>query len=243
MNDMTPMGIGHNCPPDPIDTICAEYEGYRIEAEGWADGTKIENEAQMKVADSLRKNLRDFRISLEKGQKDATAPLRDAYQRELDRWKPTIADVKRLEDCIVATLDDFKRKLAAEKAEQERIAREEATRKMREAEEAARKASAADIEAQRAAAQARAEAEDAARIAAVAAKGTKSASKGMRIVTKYEFAAPTEDNSRGGHRLALNDIAANDPDAITAFVEEYVRKNHKLRPIAGVRVWEEKEAF
>jgi hypothetical protein len=38
-------------------------------------------------------------------------------------------------------------------------------------------------------------------------------------------------------------MAANDRDAMTAIIEEYVRRNHKVRAIAGVRVWEEREAF
>jgi len=30
---------------------------------------------------------------------------------------------------------------------------------------------------------------------------------------------------------------------VTAFVEEYVRRNHKAAPIEGVNVWQEKEAW
>ena len=242
MNDMTPIGIGHNGAPDPIDLICAKYEGDRLAAESWADGAKVENEAQMKEADALRKSMQRWRLDLEKGQKEATTPLRDAYQTELDRWKPTIADAKRIEGCIVAGVDEFKRAEAARKAEIARLAREEDARKQREVEEAAAAArqNPADLEAQRAADAAAREAEQA-RINA--AKASKDTVKGLRTVTRYAFEEPTEANPRGGHRMALNDIAQNDPDAITAFLEEYVRRNHKLRPIAGVRVWEEKEAF
>ena len=232
MNDMNPRAvIGANNPPDPIDAICAQHEGERMESENWLDGTPVENEDQMKAVDTLRKAMREFRLSLEAGQKSATAPLYDAYKAEGARWKPSIEDAQRIEKGLVALVDGFKKKLAAEKEAAERAARAEAARKMREAEEAARAANAADIEAQRAAAEAQREAEEAQRRAAAASKDTV---KGLRTVTKYQI----ED-----HRAALHDIASNDRDAVTAFIEDYVRRNHKTRAINGVRVWQEKEAF
>ena len=232
MNDMNPRAvIGANNPPDPIDAICAQHEGERMEAENWLDGTPVENEGQMKAVDTLRKAMREFRLSLEAGQKSATAPLYDAYKAEGARWKPSIDDAKRIEGGLIALVDGFKKKLAVEKEAAEREARAEAARKMREAEEAARAANAADIEAQRAAAEAQREAEEAQRRAAAASRDTV---KGLRTVTKYQI----ED-----HRAALHDIATNDRDAVTAFIEDYVRRNHKARSINGVRVWQEKEAF
>lgn len=231
MNDMTHIGIGHNGAPDPIDAICSQYEAYRSEAENWTDGTPVENEAQMKAVDALRKTMRQWRLDLEAGQKSATAPLYDAYKAEGARWNPTIADAKRIEGCLVACVDTFKRKLAAEKEEAERLARAEANRKMREAQEAAARANAADLEAQRAAAMAQREAEEAQARAVAASKDTV---KGLRTVTRYEIE---------NHKSSLNWIATNDRDAVTAFIEEYVRKNHKEKQIAGVRVWQEKEAF
>ena len=113
MNDIA--AIGHNGAPDPIDTINAAFEEIRMEAENWADGTPVENEAQMNAVDALRKGARQWRLDLEAGQKSATAPMYDAYKSELERWKPTIADAKRIEDCLVALVGGFKQKLAAEK--------------------------------------------------------------------------------------------------------------------------------
>jgi len=121
MNDLTP-GLGHNNPPDPIDTITAAYEAEREESENWLDGSPIESEPQMNAVDALRKSMRQWRLDLEKGQKDATAPLRAVYQAELDRWKPTIEDAKRIEGCLVATVDAFKKRLAEEKRAAERAA-------------------------------------------------------------------------------------------------------------------------
>ena len=58
MNDMTPAAIGHNGPPDPIDEINASFEADREEASNWTDGAPVENEAQMKAVDALRKSMR-----------------------------------------------------------------------------------------------------------------------------------------------------------------------------------------
>ena len=223
--------IGGNNPPDPIDTITAAYDDTRAEAENWTDGAPVENEAQMAEVDALRAAMRQWRLDLERGQKDATAPLHAAYKAELDRWKPTIADAKRIEGCLVATVGEFKKKLAAEKAAAERAAWEETNRLRREADDKARQADASNLEAQReveAAKQAALNAEKTARVAA------KDKPKGLRKVTRYDIES---------HKDALHWIARNDKEAMTAFIEEYVRRNHKDKTIAGVKVWQSEEAF
>lgn len=231
MNDLTP-GLGHNHPPDQIDTITAAYEAEREEAANWLDGSPVENEAQMNAVDALRKSMRQWRLDLEKGQKDATAPLRAVYQAELDRWKPTIEDAKRIESCLVATVDAFKKRLAEEKRAAERAAWEAAEKARREAEAKAAAAAATDLEAQREAEAARQAAIDAEKAAQVARKDQV---KGMRTVTKYEIT---------DHKALLHWIAKNDRDAITAFLDEYARKEHKVVANAdGLRVWTEKEAY
>lgn len=238
MNNLAP--IGHNNPPDPIDAIIAQFDAERMESENWADGTPVQNEAQMNAVDSLRKSMRSFRIALEGGQKSATAPLYDAYKTELARWKPTIDDAGRIEKCLTGAVDGFKKKLAAEKAEAERKAREEAYAAKRAAEEAARQAAQAetDIEAQRAAAEAQAAANDAWKHVAAAAKDVV---KGMRTVHKFELVDGADGTS--ALRLVLLDIAKNDRPALEGFLMEYVRQNFRLRTIDGVRSFTEKEAY
>jgi hypothetical protein len=224
--------IGGNFPPDPLDEITAKYEAERLEAENWLDGSPVENEAQMRAVDALRAAMRDWRIGLEKGQKDATAPLRAVYQAELDRWKPTITDAKRIEDCLVAAVDVFKRKLAAQKAEAERKAREEAERAAQALRDARAKAEASDLEAQRAIDAAEREAESA-RIAAAVAK-KQSDVKGMVLKTFYEV----ED-----YRALLHWVAKSDREAITAFLDEYARKHHSMAvQMDGLRVWQDRVA-
>jgi hypothetical protein len=235
MEDQAPTNeraaIGGNNPPDPIDELTATYDAERQEAENWLDGEPVENEAQMNEVDKLRKAMRQWRLDLEKGQKSATAPLHDAYKAELARWKPTIDDAKRIEKALVSTVDAFKRKLAEQKRAEEQAAWEAANKAKREAEEKVRAAEASNLEAQREADAAKQEAIEAEKAAQEARRNQV---KGLRTVTKYEIT---------DHRAALHDIAQKDRDAMTAFIEDYVRRNHKARAIAGVNVWQEKEAY
>lgn len=222
----------HNNPPDPIDEALAPFGDFISEAENWLDGAAVENEGQMKAVDDLTKQLKAAKKAVEAAEESEAKPFYDQWKAAKARYKPTLDDLDRLVKGLVAAVDGFKRKLAAEKAEAERKAREEAARAMREAQEAARAAAASDIEAQRAAAAAQAAAEEAQRIAAAASKDTV---KGMRTVTRYEIT---------DHRALLNWIARNDREAMTAFIEEWARRNHKEKQSAeGLRVWQEKEAF
>lgn len=226
-----PAPIGHNSPPDPIDEALAPYGDAISEAENWLDGTPVENEDQMKAVDAVIKDIRAAKSDLAKAKKSATAPLHDAWKAEIARWKPTEDDIECRLKGLAAVVDPFKRKLAAEKEAAKRAAYEEARRKEREAEEAARNADVSDYEAATEAARLQAEAVDAKKAASAANKDTV---KGLRTVTRYAI----ED-----HRAALHWIAANDRDAVTAFIEEYVRRNHKAAEIGGVKVWQEKEAY
>lgn len=226
-----PARIGDNNPPDPIDEALAPYGDAISEAENWLDGAEVENDDQMKAVDDLTKEIKAALKAVNAGEKSAAAPLHDAWKAEKARWKPTIDDLTRIRDGLVSAVSKFKAKLLAEQKAAERAAWEAADKARREAEAVAAKAASSDLEAQREAAAAKQAAVDAQKAAQATGKETV---KGMRKVQKYEI----QD-----HRDALHDIASNDRDAVTAFIEEYVRRNFKTRTIAGVRVWEEKEAF
>ena len=233
MNDMNPRAvIGGNVPPDPLDEALAPFGDFITEAESWLDGKAVENEGQMKAVDALLKQIKAADKAVTEAREAEAKPLHDAWKSAIARYKPTQDDLGRIKNGLVAIVDSFKRKLAAEKADAERKARAEAEEAARKAREAAMQADAANIEAQRAAAAAQAEAEEAQRRAALAAKDTV---KGMRTVTRYEIT---------DHRALLNWIARNDREAITGFIEEWARRNHKENQNAeGLRVWTEKEAF
>lgn len=223
--------IGSNNPPDPIDLALEPFGDVLLEVGNWLDGALVENDAQLLATDELLKELKAARKAVDVARDEVTRPLHEAWKAEVARWKPTQDDLDRQVKCLVAAQAPYKQKLLAEK-EAARIAAE---RKAAEKAEAARQAhlaaNAASIEAQREADELLKQAEVAAKLAAKAGRDTV---KGMRTVQVYQI----ED-----HRAALNWIARNDREAVTAFIEEYVRRNFKVRPIDGVAVTTEKEAF
>lgn len=229
---MNVVGRLHNSPPDPIDEALAPFGDFISEAENWLDGTAVENESQMKAVDDLTKQLKTAKKAVEAAEESEAKPFYDQWKAAKARYKPTLDDLDRMVKGLVAAVDAFKRKLAAEKEAARKEAERLAWEATRAAQEAARQADATNIEAQREAAAAIAAAEEAQRLASAAAKDTV---KGMRTVTRYEIT---------DHRALLNWIAKNDRDAITAFIEDYARKEHKVIANAeGIRVWQEKEAF
>lgn len=223
--------IGHNNPPDPIDEALAPYSDAIDEAQNWLDGEPIENEGQLKATDALLKTIKRALKDLNAARDESTKPLHEAWKAEVARWKPAQDDLDLMIKGLIACQDPFKRKLAAEKEAQRRAEWEAAEKAKREAQEAARAAQASDIEAQRESAR---KAEEAQRAAEKASARQKDKVKGIRTVHRYEI----ED-----HRAALHWIARNNRDAVTAFVEEYVAKNHKAADIDGVKRWTDKEAF
>lgn len=226
-----PALMGHNNPPDPIDEALAPYADAIEEAENWLDGEPVQDEAQMKAVDALIKEMRAAKSDLSNAQKAATAPLHDAWKAEIARWKPTVEDIERRLKGLAAVVDPFKRKLAEEKEAAKRKAYEEARAKERAAEEAAAKANAANYEEQMEADRLQAEAMAAKK---AASEANRDKVTGLRTVTRYEIT---------DYRALLHWIAANDRDAVTAFIEEWARKNHKGATADGLKVWTEKEAY
>jgi len=225
-----PAMIGHNVPPSPIDEALAPYGDVITEAEGWLDGSPVETEGQMQAVDSLLKSIKAAKKAVEAAEEEEAKPLYQAWKDAKARYAPTLTDLDKLAKGLVAIVDGFKRRLAAEKAEAERKARAEAEAAMRAAKEAQARADAADIEAQREADRLAREAEVATEAARAASKDTV---KGLRTTWFHEVT---------DHRAALHDIAKNDREAITRFVEEYARAHYRQRAIEGVRVWSEKVA-
>ena len=202
----------HNAPPDPIDAALAPYDDDRTEAEVWLDGTLVENDGQMDAVDKLRKTMRDARLAVEAAEKSACAPLYDVWKAEKARFKPTLDDLARIEKGLLALVDGYKRRRAAEKAETERLARAEAAAAAAIAREADRAAEATNIEAVRAAAEAQAAAEAAARRAAEASKDQV---KGLRTVTETVVVNELE---------LARWLWMNDREAVLAFNAERARK-------------------
>jgi len=227
MNTLAP--IGHNCPPDPIDAATAPYADAIEEAANWLDGAPVETEGQMRAVDALLAQIKAWRKDLDAAKKSATAPLHDAWKREMARWKPTEDDQQRVEKGLVAAVDGFKRRLAAEKD----AARREAERAMWQAAEEARRAAeaaqASDLEAQRAAAEKHAIFE-AAQAAAKVAEADKV--KGLRTYAVTEIVDGT---------AFARWLWQNDRSALVVFMEDYARL-HRLHIPGVVETRQERRA-
>lgn len=232
MNAVNPRAvIGGNSPPDPIDLALEPFSDILEEAANWLDGATVEDEQQLKATDALLKELKAARKAVDAARDEVTKPLHEAWKGEVARWKPTQDDLDRQVKCLVAAQAPYKSKLAAEKEEARLKAEAEAREKAEAARQAHILANASSIADQRKADELLREAEDAEKAASRAAKDTV---KGMRTVQVYEIQS---------HKDALNWIARNDRDALTLFIEEYVRRNFKVRAIDGVKVETKKEAF
>jgi len=229
MNDLSP--IGHNNPPSPIETTIAPFSDAIEEAQNWLDGERVENEDQMNAVDAILKDVRSAGTALAAAQKEATAPLHDAWKAEIALWKPAADDLEAMKKGLAALVGDFKKKLAAEKEAARQAAWAESQRLEREARQAAETADAANIEEQREAAAKMAEAQAAKQAASAAQKDTV---KGLRTVTHHNV-----EDMRG----LVNWIATNDKPAMASFADEYARKNHSNIPDAIVRTWTTKEAY
>ena len=223
--------IGGNFPPDAIETLCATHENTLIEASNWTDGALVDSVEQMKVVDGLIKDMKAAKKDAVAGQKSESTPHFDAHKAAIARWKPTVEDFQRIIDCLLSSVGPFKKQQAAEKAELARLEWEKVNAARLEAERLAAEANASDLEAQREVEAARQATIDAEKSAKAAAKDTP---KGMRKTHKYEIT---------DHREVLHFIAKNHKDDMTAFIEEWVRKNHKAVDIDGCNQWIEKEPY
>ena len=223
--------IGGNNPPDPIDLALQPYGDIIEEAANWLDGAVVETADQLKATDKILKELKAARKAVDTARDEVTKPLHEAWKGEVARWKPTQDDLDRQVKCLVAAQAPFKAKLLAEQEEAQRKARAEADAKAEAARKAHLAANASSLEDQRKADELLREAEQAEKAVAAANRDTV---KGMRTVQVYEIES---------HKAALHWIATHDRQALTDFIEEYVRRSFKLRPIDGVKVETKKEAF
>jgi len=223
----------HNNPPSDQELVLQPFADAIAEAQNWLDGEPVQSEAQMKAVDALITQVRKAKTTLEAERKKAVAPLNDAVKAENAAWKAVQEPIEITLTALVEIVKDYKAKIAAEKAAAAQAEAEAARQAEQAAIEAAREAhGSGDAEKHKAAL----EAEKAAKAAKRKASKADSAAqvKGMRTVTKHEI----EDVG-----ALINWIAKNDRAALIEFAQEYARRNHALKPIDGIRVWKEKEAF
>lgn len=219
---------GNNNPPSPIELVASQYDAVISEAQNWADGEPVTDEAGLTALDAVIKEFRTYKTTVGKAGKEMTDPLHKEWKAEVARVKVYTDDAQAVLDCLIQCGAPYRNKLAAEKKEAERAAWQAACDAEREAAELVAKANAGNIEDQRAAQQAQADALEASKAASTASKDKV---KGFRTVT-----TPVIDDAKA----VVNWIAINDRNAMLAFIEEYVRRNGKAGHINGTSVKTEK---
>jgi len=236
MNDQLLPPMGHNMPPVELDQqdLLAPFVTYLEEAEHWLDGDLVKNEDQLDAVDTLLLHVKAAEKVLSQARDAATKPLHDAWKAEVARWKAPLDSLERQRRGLAHIASEFKVQLADERELEARRLRSDAERGLRLAQELAKQADPGDIQSIRIAKHARSEAEEALR---ASRQVEKARPKGIRTVRKWAF-LPGD-----GRRKALHWIAQNDRDAVTEFIDAYVARNFRQKPIEGVTVWDEREAY
>lgn len=255
--DLNPRAVmGGNQPPEEaeltpwerdaigaIDDAMAPYGDTFEEITNWLDGGKIENAGQMKAVDALAKTLQEARGTLTELRKEKVTPLHEAWKAGVATFSRYEDDQERMKKGLAAIGADFKRREKEARDAEAAAKKAEADRKAREAAEAARKAAEneGDLEAQREAAALQEQAKAASKQAGKAVNQAKEI-KGLYTVKKWRYDLDPATDPNAARRPTLHQIAKEDPDAISRFVDDYVNRNFRDKKLAGVTVYEEKDA-
>ena len=234
MLDSTLPPSTHNGGPDldPIDAALAPWSNDIDEAQSWLDGEAITEVSQMDAVDALIKSITRCGVELEEARKATTGPLRAIWQAELDRWKPTTADIDLTKTKLLKLVAPVKEKLAAAEREKKRVAWQLAEDARLEAEslQAAALAEETNIDAQR-------EADAAALTAKMATTEARKASvsdvKGMKTVHHHKV--------ESGQKV-IDWIIEKDIGAMQQFIRDYVGASKNKDAIDGVRTWKTRGA-
>jgi hypothetical protein len=236
--------IGHNNPPEPTpyEAIKAYLDDLLTEAANWADGSKVENQAQ---ADEVSRLIEELRQGLQAAD-DARVKEGEPFKLKLDeiqtRFNVYIAPTKNkvpgkvpvAMEALKATLKPFLDKLRAEQMEREAEARRVAEEAAQKAADAARKAQASDLTARREAEALEAQAREAAAAAARAANEKAQAHGGSRAMGLTKTYTPVMVD----RKAALIHYAGTRPDDLAGFLMTLAQtdvRNGK-RQIPGFRV-------
>ena len=151
-----PAGIGdNNPPPTPFEAISAHLEDLLIEARNWADGVKLETQAQ---ADDVSRLIDDLRLGMQAADQvrtDEKRPFDEIIAEIQDRFNVYIAPIKNKTpgkvpvamDALKAVLKPYLDDQEAKRQAEARRVREEAERVAHVAADAARAASVDDLQA------------------------------------------------------------------------------------------------
>lgn len=238
-------GVGHNKPPlTPWEAVKINIEDFVLEARNWADGAKIEIQAQ---ADEVSRLIEDIRLAMDAADKariKENEPFDTGKAEVQERYNALIADTKTKKGVAVLAIDSLKetlkpfldaeRKRLAEEAEK---VRQEAVAAQAAAVEAMRAAQVDDL-VSREAAQTLVETARLADKAATRIGNAKAQARGgsralgLRTVYRAEIVDP---------KAALIHYVANQRDALLGFLLQLAQTdaNAGKRQIPGVVVHEE----
>ena len=227
-------GIGGNQPPANEAFSLALEDAYAT-AKDFLDGSELETKGQADAVGRIISEVKKIKKDAETARKAEKEPHLEAGRAVDAKWKPLADRADTIIKAAQAPLTAYLNKLAAQQAEEQRKAREEADRKAQEAIEAQR-ASAGNVEAIEKAETLQREADLAAKEAAKASKAKAHVAGVDRAVGLRTYKVVTVTD----RRAALNWIAKHNPEALTAFVEDYARRHAPTRPMDGVTVNEER---
>lgn len=223
------LAIGGNSPP-AIDAFSMALDDAYATAKDFLDGQPIENQGQADAIGLIVSEVKKLRKDADEARKAEKRPHDDAAKAVHAKWSPLLERADTITEAARRPLTTYLAKLAAQQAEAERAAREVADRLVQEAIAASRSAeSMDDLE----------RVKDLQKDADRAAKDAKRAGNAKAHVAgmdraiglrSYKVATVTD------RRAALNWIVKHDPDAITAFIEDYANRHAATRPMDGVDV-------
>jgi hypothetical protein len=223
------LAIGGNSPP-AIDAFSMALDDAYATAKDFLDGQPIENQGQADAIGLIVSEVKKLRKDVDEARKAEKRPHDDAAKAVQAKWSPLLERADTITEAAQRPLTTFLAKLAAQQVEAERAAREVADRLAQEAIAASRQANSMDdLE----------RVKDLQKIADRAAKDAKRAGNAKAHVAgmdraiglrSYKVATVTD------RRAALNWIVRHDPDAITAFIEDYAHRHAATRPMDGVDV-------
>lgn len=227
-------GIGHNAPPEPIDSFAAMAthinDLYEL-AEGSLTGGEIDTPEKAAQLEALKGDLKKAVAEAEKARKAEKEPHLEAGRAVDAKWKE-LTDKGALAAKTAATaLTPWLQKVQAEKDTEQQHLREEAEAKAEEARKAFQETPPTDLEAR---ADAERKAKEAVQATAAANKIDRSAT-GLRT---YWTGIVTD------HGAFLAWLKANRPHELKAWLDDQAQRevNAGQRQIAGVLIESERKA-
>lgn len=244
--------IGANNPPTltPFEATKLHIEDLLVEAHNWADGTTVENQAQVDKASQLVDDLRKAAKTAEDLRVEEKKPLDDKIAEIQSRFGLYIADPKNKKpgkiwtaiDALLATIKPF---MDAEKKRLDDIAAaalKEAADKAAAAAAAIQAASVSDLAGREAAEALVTEAQQASRVATTAAAAKPQARGGERALGLKATYTARLDNPHAAllHYWGTSEKPGSGRDRIISYLTELAQAdvNRKIHTIPGVFVVE-----